>query len=130
MDLMCEGVRTTHAVHRLVLEAFVGPCPEGYQGAHGDGDVSNNHLKNLRWATPGENAADRDAHGRTARGERQGNAVLTEGVVIMARSLARRGFSQRRIADLLGHPRTTVADAIRGVTWGHVTEWAPPSALL
>jgi DNA-binding XRE family transcriptional regulator len=37
------------AVHRLVLEAFVGPCPPKMCAHHRDGNLSNNHLTNLFW---------------------------------------------------------------------------------
>jgi hypothetical protein len=42
-------------VHHLVLEAFVGPHPDGYECDHADGDPSNNHVTNLRWVTHPEN---------------------------------------------------------------------------
>jgi len=42
-------------VHRLVLEAFVGPCPEGYGTSHLDETKTNNHIENLKWATCKEN---------------------------------------------------------------------------
>ena len=45
-------------VHRLVLAAFVGPCPDGMEGCHDDGDPSNNRLDNLRWDTRSGNIAD------------------------------------------------------------------------
>jgi len=41
-----------------VLEAFVGPAPEGHEGLHGDGDPANNRLDNLRWGTRSENNID------------------------------------------------------------------------
>lgn len=50
-------------VHRLVLEAFVGPCPDGMECCHYDDDPSNNHLSNLRWATRNENMLDRSRNG-------------------------------------------------------------------
>ena len=34
-------------VHRLVLEAFIGPAPEGLVGRHKDEDTENNRLDNL-----------------------------------------------------------------------------------
>lgn len=37
------------AVHTLVLEAFVGPCPDGHLVKWLDGDKRNNRLQNLRW---------------------------------------------------------------------------------
>jgi HNH endonuclease/NUMOD4 motif len=45
-------------VHQLVLEAFVGPCPEGLNGLHWDDDRSNNHISNLYWGTQSENMFD------------------------------------------------------------------------
>lgn len=50
-------------VHRLVLEAFVGPCPEGMEACHWDGDPTNNRLENLRWDTRSENHRDAARHG-------------------------------------------------------------------
>lgn len=50
-------------VHRIVLEAFCGPCPAGMEGCHGDGDPSNNHVSNLRWDTRSENRFDAVRHG-------------------------------------------------------------------
>jgi len=50
-------------VHRLVLEAFVGPCPEGMESLHADDAKRNNHLANLRWGTRKENVGDRLRNG-------------------------------------------------------------------
>lgn len=50
-------------IHRLVLEAFVGVCPEGMECCHFDDDPSNNRLGNLRWATRNENMLDRSRNG-------------------------------------------------------------------
>lgn len=50
-------------VHRLVLMAFVGPCPEGMEACHNDGDPINNRLDNLRWDTHSSNMYDRVKHG-------------------------------------------------------------------
>lgn len=53
----------TRFVHHLVLEAFVGPMPEGHEGCHRDGDRTNNHLGNLYWGTRAENVRDAIEHG-------------------------------------------------------------------
>lgn len=50
-------------VHRLMLEAFVGPCPDGMEACHGNGDRSDNRLDNLRWDTSGSNKYDIVKHG-------------------------------------------------------------------
>jgi len=49
-------------VHRLILEVFVGPCPDGMECRHLDGNPQNNRLDNLAWGTPEENCEDREKH--------------------------------------------------------------------
>lgn len=44
-----------HYIHRLVLETFLGPAPDGCECDHYDRDPSNNKLENLRWVTHYEN---------------------------------------------------------------------------
>ena len=61
------GKVTCRYVHRLVLEAFVGPCPPGLECLHRDHDTANNRLRNLRWGTRTENIEDKVKAGR-ARG--------------------------------------------------------------
>lgn len=48
-------------VHRLVLEAFVGPCPDGMEACHGNDVPGDNRLENLRWDTKRANHADKVA---------------------------------------------------------------------
>jgi HNH endonuclease/NUMOD4 motif len=57
-----EGQRSYY-VHDLVLTAFVGPCPDGQEGCHNDGNGTHNSLVNLRWDTRSENTYDRVRHG-------------------------------------------------------------------
>lgn len=46
-------------IHRLVLEAFVGPCPEGGEALHGpDHTPANCALTNLKWGTRQQNVRD------------------------------------------------------------------------
>jgi hypothetical protein len=61
--LCSDGAQRNIQVHRLVLEAFVGPCPPGMEGCHNDGNPSNNALSNLRWDTPSANRYDTVRHG-------------------------------------------------------------------
>ena len=58
-----DGVNSGPLIHRLVLEAFKGSCPEGMEGCHNDGNPTNNDVNNLRWATRSENQLDSVKHG-------------------------------------------------------------------
>lgn len=62
---LCRGriERRTVKVHRLVLLAFVGPCLDGMEGCHNDGDKTNNAVSNLRWDTASANSLDKVRHG-------------------------------------------------------------------
>lgn len=51
-------------VHRLVLEAFVGPCPSGLEGCHRNDTGYDNRLSNLYWGTASDNMTDRVRNGR------------------------------------------------------------------
>lgn len=55
--------RRTLLVHRLVLEAFVGPRPDGMHGLHRNGNHLDNRLLNLAWGTASENLFDQVRHG-------------------------------------------------------------------
>lgn len=59
-----RGGRKMRGVHQLVLEAFVGPRPDGALALHYDDDPSNCTLANLRWGTRSENLHDAVRNGR------------------------------------------------------------------
>jgi hypothetical protein len=54
-----DGMRCDVQVHRLVLMAFVGPCPEDMEACHNDGNTANNWIDNLRWDTHQSNMSER-----------------------------------------------------------------------
>lgn len=55
--------RFNRFVHQLVLEAFVGPRPEGLQTRHLNDVKTDNALTNLCWGTPSENGYDQVRNG-------------------------------------------------------------------
>lgn len=63
VNLWLDGKPTKRYVHQLVLEAFVGPCPDGMEVLHGNGDASDNRRENLRYGTSQENRMDAVRHG-------------------------------------------------------------------
>lgn len=108
-------------IHHLVLEAFVGPCPEGMECCHGDGDPANCRLSNLRWDTPKGNAADKITHGTHLEGERVGNSKLTTDRVSRIRDrLTAGGVTHQQVADDEDVSRSHVGLINSGKTWKHV----------
>lgn len=78
MHVSVNARQVTRTVHRLVCEAFHGPCPEwACEVRHLDGNPANNRADNLRWGTRAENEADMVRHGVHTRGTRNGNAKLS-----------------------------------------------------
>lgn len=55
VNLSERGKRKACKIHRLVMLAFVGDCPEGIQVNHIDEDKTNNRLDNLEYVTQIEN---------------------------------------------------------------------------
>ena len=97
VNLSKDGRKAAHRIHRLVLEAFVGPCPEGMVACHNDGDPGNNNWANLRWDSPKANSADALKHGTRATGSRC-RSKLTEGQVLQIRRLRAEGVPVSELA--------------------------------
>jgi len=114
-----NGLRVAESVHRLVLEAFVGPCPDDLVCCHNDGNPLNNNLENLRWDTQQSNLADCKLQGNMirARGEQAGQSKLTENQVRQARTLIAKGLTYREIGKKYGVAGETIRSIHRGRSW-------------
>jgi len=106
--------RTTRTVHRMVLEAFVGPRPKGMQARHLDGTRDNNHIDNLCWGTKSENMMDKVTHGTSNRGARCANAKLTEKDVLAIRAAS---GTQQEIGDKFGISQVQAGRIINRKVW-------------
>ncbi|KKN85952.1 hypothetical protein LCGC14_0273640 [marine sediment metagenome] len=113
IDLRDMDRRERIFVHRLVLLAFVGPCPEGMEGCHTNDVGEDNHLTNLRWGTPAENREDARRNGRILYGDKNPRASVTDEQRKEVKRLAGT-MSHRRIAQVVGMPYSTVGHIIRG----------------
>lgn len=80
-----DGREVRTEVHRIVLEAFVGRCPNGMEACHNNGIPTDNRLENLRWDTHSSNMQDTILHGTHNRGENSGMAKLTTDEVVSIR---------------------------------------------
>lgn len=118
-------------IHRVVAEAFLGPCPDGHVVNHKDGNKKNNHIDNLEYATPSENnqhALDTGLRnpwsGKNARkGTDNHFATISEDVVyeiLMIRDQT--GYGCRRIGKMLNISRSVVNHILSGHSWKETVE--------
>jgi hypothetical protein len=108
------------SIHRLVLEAFAGPAPEGTVAAHTlSNNKSDNRFANLRWASPKENNADKFVHGTAICGSQIGSAKLTESDIPKIRQLCKTTATEQ-IAELYKVSHSTIRDVVVGKTWTRV----------
>lgn len=107
-------------VHRLVCAAFHGGWPTGRMAAaHQNGKRDDNRACNLRWMTYKENEAQKEEHGTSLRGSRNGRAILTEGQAREILGLS--GVESRRsLAGRYGVSMSAIDDIVKRRKWKHV----------
>lgn len=120
-----DGSYRTESAHRLVAFAFLPPPTDPKQTfvAHADGSRQNNHVSNLRWATPRENIHDNWRNGAMLRGETSGQAKLTNRQVREIRTSYRRGCRENggpALARKHGVSVPTIMRIIDRRNWRHV----------
>lgn len=93
------GAKKRRCLHILVLEAFVGPCPDGHESAHEDGNPRNNRIDNLTWKTPKQNNADKKKHGTNLEGELCPWSLLNNQQAIAVKQMLADGHSILVIAN-------------------------------
>ncbi len=109
-------------IHRLVLEAFVGPCPEKHQTNHLDGVKHNNRIENLEWVTARANNTHAYQMGLrsafTPKGSKNGSSKLTENDVFEIRRRLAQGELQKDVALDFRISRSTISNIATGRRWG------------
>jgi len=98
------------AIHRLLLETFVGPCPEGMEAMHLDGNSLNNDLENLEWGPHFVNIQDSIRQGGRGLSLQDWRAIW---IKIL---LATTNFTGREIARIVGVYELTVSNIKCGKT--------------
>ncbi len=108
-------------IHRLVMRAFVGECPEGKEVLHSDDDRANNHLSNLSYGTRKENMEGAEKRGRTCKGEKQGQAKIPDISAPIIRWMYEiSSLSHADLANLFGVSSACIGRLIRRDTYTHV----------
>lgn len=113
LHLWRDGKRHTRLVHRIILECFVGPRPDGHECRHIDGDPSNNALSNIQWGTHEENTEDSRRHGRFA-------TKLTESQVQDIRRRRAAGEDRHLLAAEFNTTPMNVSSITNRQSWKHI----------
>lgn len=118
VNLRRDGKMETRYVHRLVCEAFHGPCPDGMEASHADDVRQHNYPHNLSWQTHKENIRLRGVNGGDTHGESNGCSKLTEACVHIIIAMCNSGrYKQREVAGMFNVKREAVSKIARGVRW-------------
>lgn len=121
VSLYRNGEESPRAVHRLVLEAFVGPCPPGMECRHGENGKLDNRASQLCWGTKSDNCGpDKIRDDVINWGERNGMAKLTEGDITEIRHLYATGETQKSIGQRYGVAGGAIGKIVRNQRWTHV----------
>lgn len=119
VNFTAGGKRRQHFLHKLVLESFIGPRPDGMDSCHNNGDRLDCSIKNLRWDTKSGNHKDKRKHGTWQVGEKANNSKLKEAVVLEIR---RRGLTPAQAVKEFGLSSTNAKRVVSGETWWYLNE--------
>lgn len=120
VGLFKHGAAKRIRVHQLVMLTFVGPCPQGMECCHNDGNPSNNALENLRYDTRKANHRDKIKHGTRQNGEKNGNSILFSGQVKIIKQCLVDGASCASLARAYEVSESTIHAIKAGLTWTHI----------
>ena len=107
----------------LVFLAFQGPCPEGCEACHNDGNPVNDHLSNLRWDTHAANMRDASRHAAIKRAQSRPTGITENETFVSAVGTIQRELrmTQEEFAEYLGINQGSLSKFyIRGIKDGIV----------
>lgn len=134
LGLSKGGVAQTVDVHRLVMDAFVGPCPPGCNVNHKDGVKTNPALDNLEYVSFSQNSRHAIEAGlwkplgnQRGRGQMNYNvgsanvnAAITEDIAEAISTRLASGERATHIANDIGVSKWLVYNIKYGRRWKHV----------
>lgn len=120
VNLHKDGKQYNRRVHRLILQTFNPTNDSSLLGCHKDGDRTNNHLSNLKWADQKENYNDARIHGTAPALETHGSAKLTRHKVREIRKAIESGEMQKDVAKRYGVHRSLIYQITKGKIWKQI----------
>jgi len=115
--ILGSGKKASIGVHRMVSDAFHGPCPAGLQVRHLNGNPKDNRPENLKYGTAKENAEDRMKHGTYLGGSNHYGAKLSGGKAAEIRCRRRRGEKVKALAEEFKVSTSTIESIIYGKSY-------------
>lgn len=112
--LYAKGGGVNVLVHRLVCEAFLGPCPDGQEVCHINGDPADNRLSNLRYGTRKSNMRDQYLHGTRVMGSKHPLALFTPEDIKTIHQLRISGCTLINIAQKYNTSCSVIWDIVSG----------------
>lgn len=118
--LVRNGKRRRTTAHQLVAAAFIGPCPEGHEVNHKDGNKKRNYARNLEYLTQADNNRHRCRVLGHIRGEDNPASRFTANDIRHMRKLAQRGESYSAVGRRFDTAHSVVRNIVLGRAWSHV----------
>lgn len=119
-----EGVRHNIAIHRLVLETFIGPCPDGHVANHKNCNKADNRLENLEWVSQLYNVGHAIEHGHfffSPIGESHPGSKLTSEQVLEIRQLYDTGqYTKVALGQMFGVSDSNIRAIVFRRAWKHI----------
>lgn len=112
--------RVPWLIHRLVLETFVGPCPDGMEACHSNDIKHDNRLENLHWGTRTTNQVEAYDNNRRPKGESHWKSKLSEADVKEIRLLRSQGSSVPFIANKFSVDKRTIYAVVNRASWRYI----------
>jgi len=117
----CSFGHNSFRAHRIAwILSREEPIPPGLIAMHTCDNKACCNPSHLKLGTQIENVADRVQKGRSARGEKNGNAHLSAKEVRQIRELRHSGITFQELISKFGVHRTTIYNIVKGRTWRHV----------
>ena len=119
-----DGKKHVRLIHRLVVEAFIGPISPKMDVNHKDGQKKFNHIENLETMSRSENQlhAFRVLHRtiKTPKGSEHGASVLTEKQVLQIRASNKGGASLNDLTKQFLCSKSAIAHIVKRRSWTHI----------